>query len=134
MLHRQVQSRVIAEQHAQLSHATEAASQMAADTQRTLQTLALELDLPSRPSGCSQQLQDQLRTIHLSISGTQAALRVEGNQITCSSLPVLLDSLPLPADSDDRLDGTRLWHQLELAHRPRTVGPTPCSNATSWRY
>lgn len=114
LLLRQVQDRVIDEHYAQLARVTAAAAQMASDTQRNLQARALELNLPSTPAGCDEALQQQLQAIHLQTPGVHAALRIQGNRITCSSLPLLLQTAPLPAAHHLRENGVNLWPRLQL--------------------
>ena len=113
LLLRQVQDRVVNEHYAQLSRVTAAAAQMTSDTQRNLQALALELNLPSHPPGCDEALQQQLQAIQLQTPGVHAALRIQGNRITCSSLPLLLDTPPLPAAQHLRENGVDMWSRLQ---------------------
>ena len=112
LLLRQVQDRVIDEHYAQLSRVTATAAQMASDTQRNLQARALEMNLPSHPPGCDEALQQQLQAIQLQTPGVHAALRIQGNRITCSSLP-LLQATRLPAAHHLRENGVNLWPRLQ---------------------
>lgn len=114
LLQRQVHDRVTNEHYAQLSRATAAAAQMSSDTQRSLQARALELNLPSTAPGCSEALHRQLQAIQLQTPGVHAALRIQGNRITCASLPLLLQTPPLPAAHHLRENGVNLWPRLQL--------------------
>ena len=105
-----------------LSQSTSSAAELSSRIRATLQTLAIELDLPSRGPDCDAALQRTLHLTQLSITSVRGAMRVQNGVVTCSSTNALPVGTRLPEPVLQHGDGIHAWHRVMLPGI-ESVGP-----------